>query len=113
MDDQEDFDCADEDGEEDLLGPEEGEEETAIIVKDDEQRIVKQDEAGAKDTEVDMHSKISTACTNVENTLIKIKHTSDGKSKRKSTKKKGAKGRSKAYGEGGVEDLEGLDEEQK
>ena len=59
-----------------------------------------------------MHSKVSTACTNEEQTLIKIKHssTADGKSKRKSTKsKKGAKARSKVYGEG----LEGLDEEQR
>lgn len=63
-----------------------------------------------------MHSKVSTACTNGEQPLIKIKHssTSDGKVKRKSTKtKKGAKGRSKAFGEGGLEDTEGLDEEER
>jgi len=111
LDDQEDFDCADEDGEEDLLGAEEGEEETAVAAKADEPRALKSEEAGVKETEVDMHSKVSTACTNGENALIKIKQTSEGKSKRKSTKtKKGAKGRSKAYGEG-LEDLEGLDEE--
>ena len=56
-----------------------------------------------------MHSKVSTACTNEEQALIKIKHASgaESKSKRKSTKsKKGGKARSKVYGEG-------LDEEQR
>lgn len=117
LDDQEDFDCPEEDGDEDLHGSEEGEEETAVVVsKVAEQSAVKPEEVRAKalESEVDMHSKVSTACTNGgdQSLLIKIK-ASEGKSKRKSTKtKKGAKGRSKAYGEG-LDDVEGLDEEQR
>lgn len=69
-----------------------------------------------------MHSKVSTSCTNIGadqiTPLLKIKSANtDGKAKRKYTKsKKGHKGRSKIYDEGGGaldEDLEGLDEEQR
>lgn len=68
VDDQEDFDCADEEGEDDLLGAEEGEDEAEMPIKESHQHSAKPDDARTKtqEQEVDMHSKVSTACTNEE-----------------------------------------------
>ena len=100
-----------------MLGAEEGEEETELVLKASPQRTSKPTGSSLKpqESELDMHSKVSTACTNGEHPLIKSKQssTTDGKSKRKSTKsKKAAKARSKGYGEG-IDDTDCLDEEQR
>ena len=101
-----------------MLGAEEGEEETELVIKTAERNSVKTMASAmkAKESEMDMYSKVSTACTNGEPPLIKIKpsSTTDGKSKRKSTKaKKASKARSKLYGEGTLDEAECQDEEQR
>lgn len=109
-----------------MFEAEEGEEETAVEQKADSSHAGQyrlRPGEGTKykpssQNEVDMHSKVSTSCTNIAGdqimTLLKIKSANtDGKIKRKYTKsKKGTKVRSKIYDEGGGaldEDLEGLD----
>ena len=58
-----------------MLGAEEGEEETEAVNKAAEPSTAKPIGTGTKasDRDTDVHSKVSTACTNGEPALIKIK----------------------------------------
>jgi|TARA_B110001450_G_scaffold182378_1_gene170440 hypothetical protein len=89
IDDQENFSEGGEEGEDESVMGEEGEEETVLAEKSKKKVAAgkKKSEPVAKEAE-DSHSKVSTACTNEEQLLFKIKLSSstagaDGRNKKK------------------------------
>ena len=88
IDDQENFSDGGEEGEDESVMGEEGEEETVLEKpKTKVGATKKKSEPVAKEAE-DSHSKVSTACTNEEQLLFKIKLSSstagaDGRNKKK------------------------------